>query len=291
MRVEPERGNVVAAGVVALATLVYLLNDRFDDKWDVGIHLVYSGAAAAFALAAAASSSSGDERPRAWESILFLGSFVLAVAALVRLADVLGADDPPNAAGTIVWVGLLLAALMAWFASSRDSGISTLVAATTLGVVVVAFVEWAFDPEETDTFRAVLLVLAIAFAAAAARWQEDRPHHAVGLVNTAGLSILALAFTFAAGLLLGSFGFGGGSEQVGWGWELCILGAGAALIAYGTVFRQSGPGYLGTVNLLAFVVLAAGPDPDGPSLVGWPLVLIALTGALLAAGVQGARRS
>jgi hypothetical protein len=50
LRPLPHRGDVVAAGAVALAALVALLQVRFDETWGKGVHLLY--AAAALALVA-----------------------------------------------------------------------------------------------------------------------------------------------------------------------------------------------------------------------------------------------
>ena len=47
LRPLPHRGDVVAAGAVALAALVALLQVRFDDTWSNGIHFVYAPTAAA----------------------------------------------------------------------------------------------------------------------------------------------------------------------------------------------------------------------------------------------------
>jgi peptidoglycan/LPS O-acetylase OafA/YrhL len=290
VRPNSENGPVIAAGVVVLTTLVYVLNVRFDGTWGQGIHLIYSGLAAGAVVAMAAMAPREGERQPAWQALLYVAAFVLALAALVNLADVLGADDPPNASGTIVWVGSLLVGLTAWLATSRDSGISTLLAAVTFGAVALAFVDWVFSPEEVDTFRWILLLLTVGFALVAASQRDARAHHAVGFVNAAGLSALGLGSTFAVEAFLGGlFGGGGGSAEAGWGWELFLLCAGFALVAYAVIDRQSGPGYLGVANLLLFLVIAAGPDPDGASLIGWPLVLIAVAGALLTLGLRRVR--
>ena len=48
LRPLPHRGDVVAAGAVALAALVALLQVRFDDTWGKGVHFAYAAAALAF---------------------------------------------------------------------------------------------------------------------------------------------------------------------------------------------------------------------------------------------------
>jgi hypothetical protein len=83
----------------------------------------------------------------------------------------------------------------------------------------------------------------------------------------------------------------GGGESAGWGWELIVIGAAFALILYAARERQAGPAYLGALNLLAFVLLAAAPGEDGPSLIGWPLVLLVVAGTLIAAALRDPRRA
>jgi hypothetical protein len=297
LRPEPEQGNLTAAAVVALTVLVATVNARFGGEWGVGIHLVYTGAAALAVIGMAAMSPrpfAGD-RPATWQSVLFVASFVLLFGTLANLADVLGADDAPfGASGTIVWVGLILVALTIWFARGWNSGISNLLGALTLLGVILAFVDWVFTPEEVDTFRWILLFAAVGFGAYGVATSDREPDHAVGDVNTAGVALLALAGTFivetiVAGIFGAFGGVGSSGPDVGWGWELVLLVGAALLIAYAVTAWRAGPGYLGAANLLAFVVLAAGPGDDGPSLIGWPLVLILVTIGLFALARGGGR--
>jgi hypothetical protein len=290
----PAAGNedATAAAAVALTVLVVVVNFRFGDEWGQGIHLVYTAAAAFAVVGMAAMSPRPDDRPAGWQSVLFVASFALTLLMLGHLADTLGADQPFNAAGTIVWVGLLLIGLMAWFATGWNSGIATLLAAVTAVGVIVAFIEWVFNPDDVDTFRWILLLIALGFGALGAMRRPTDPHRGVGFVNAAGLALFALAATFLAESVFGVFGSISGTSAsfgVGWGWELVVLAGAAALIAYSIVAGQAGPGYLGVLNLFAFVLLAAAPGEDGPSLIGWPLVLIIVTAGLFALARGGAR--
>lgn len=283
LKADPERGSAISAGAVAMALTVIVLNVRFDDEWGVGVHLVYSAAAAALAIALALSVPAGEGRPPTWHSTLFVVSFVLGFAALANLADVLGAEGDLSS-GTIVWVGLLLAGLMFWFARVYDSGVAALLDALTTLVVVVAFVDWVFDPDEINTFRWVLLVTAVALAAYGLMGGDEERHRRIGWVNASGAAVLGIAGTYG----IEAFGglFEGGGVEAGTGWELVVLAGGAALIAYTATFLRSGPAYLGVANLFAFVVLAASASDDGPSLVGWPLVLLLATAVLLAVALR-----
>jgi hypothetical protein len=222
-----------------------------------------------------------------WHSVLFVTAFLLVLEALSYLAEVLGADGGlASAPGTIVWTGLLLLALAGFFALRFGSGIAALFAAVTAVVVVVAFVDWVFSPEEISTFRVVLLVTAVALGARAWMTRPDRPHQANGLVVAAGLAILAIVGTFAVEALQGALGglLGGESqpfEQPGEEWEIVMLLAGAALVAWTWLGGASGPAYLGTAALVSFLVFAGLPGEDGPSLIGWPIVLAIAAAVLL----------
>ena len=246
-------------------------------------------AAAVIAIAALSPRTSAGSRPAGWQSVLFVAAFVLFLGALGTLADVLGTEDLFDSSGTLVWVGLLLVALAAWFARTFDSGISTLLATVTLAAVIVAFVDWVFSPEEVDTFRWVLLAIAVGFAAVGESRRVADPDHAAGWVNASGLALLTIALTFAAAAVVGAVGFGTGpsGSEVGAGWELVILAGGALLVVWSVLAAKAGPGYLGVANLFAFAVLAAVPGEDGPSLIGWPIVLVIATAALLVAAFRG----
>jgi len=304
LRPDPTRGELVAAAATALTLTVAFVNSRFDAEWGTGIHLVYTAIAAAVVIAMAAQSArpvgseaaatpEGDvvsrARPATWQSVLFVAAFILAAGTLGELADVLGSDGVFASTGTTVWVGLLLVGLMAWFATGWNSGISTLLGVVTLAVVIVSFIDWVFSPEEVDTFRWIFLLIALGFVAVGAVRRQSEPQHAVGWMNAAGLAVLAIALTFAAEALIGAFnpfGEGGDVDQPGTGWELIVLLGGVVLIAYSVMTAQAGPGYLGVANLIAFGALASTPGEDGPSLIGWPLVLILVTGALLAVALR-----
>jgi hypothetical protein len=294
-----ERGNVSAAAAVSLTLLVAIVNARFGAEWGQGIHLVYTAAAALVVLRMTAASPRLEpmrggvrlERPATWQSVLFITTFALVFGTLVNLADVLGAEDPPfGASATMVWIGLILIALSFWFSTGWNSGIATLFGTVTFVVVVVAFVDWVFSPDDVDTFRWILLLTAAVLAAGGAMRRPVAPEHAAGYVNAAGLAILALALTFVAESYIAFFSDPsaiGTAFDVGWGWELLILAAAALLVAYSVAAWQAGPGYLGALNLVAFISLAAGPGEDGPSLIGWPLVLILATLALFAMRSRG----
>ena len=143
-----------------------------------------------------------------------------------------------------------------------------------------------FDPDGAGTFRWVLLFTAAGLAAYGLMGGDEERHRRVGYVNGAGVALLAIALTYGIESLGGIFGGGGSGVEAGTGWELVLLAGGAALIAYTAAFARSGPAYLGLANLFAFVILAGAASNDGPSLVGWPLLLLLGTAGLLAVALR-----
>jgi hypothetical protein len=282
LRPLPHRGDVVAAGAVALAALVALLQVRFDLSWGKGIHLLYAAAALAFVGTLALRAEREGDAPRAYQSALLAATFALAVPALARLALVLGSDSL-DSSGTLAWVGGTLAALGFGLAAARGSALCVLLGAVSLVVAVLGFVDLLFSPEGIGTFRWLLLALVAALAAATVASRDDYPARAVALANAGGLTALALALTFVFGQVFASLLFGPGA---GTGWELFLYACGFGLCAFSAVDRAPGPGWIGVAVLLATTVTAAGGKA---TLIGWPLVLAVGAGGLLAIGLRPSR--
>lgn len=280
------RGELVAAGVVVLATGVLLTLGRFEDQWSSTVRLVVVALCAALVLGLAWLAPQEDVAPRVYASVLLVAGFPLAFVSLSLLAQTLGADGP-SAAGTITWTGAVLSAGYATLARRRRSAICTLLAGATGVVTLVAFVTWVFDPDGLAIYRWLLLACILALGTGALRLRDTERRHAVSLIDVVGLGALGLAALNAVSLigadLLVGFGEGGGSSRsAGTGWEIVLLLVGCGLVAYAAVDREPGPGYLGAFVLLAFVLTAAG----GGSLVGWPIILVLIGGAALVAGLR-----
>src|SRR5881227_3230030 len=175
LRPEPHRGDVVAAGVAALVTAIYVLETRFEQTWGVGVRLVIEALATVFVGVLAVQAPVEGERPRAYQSVLYVATFLLAILALKSLADVLGANRPISAPGTFVWIGLLLLALCAWFSARRNSAIMTLLGAGSFAVAVEGFIQWVFSPNGATTFRWILVLLIGAFVLASLNQRGARP--------------------------------------------------------------------------------------------------------------------
>jgi hypothetical protein len=292
LRVDPSRGPLVAGGIVALVLASLLIGTRFDGDWSDGALLLVSALPALLAVAVSLLAPDEPVPLGPWLSAVLVTAFLLTVAALSDLAEVLGAEDGISASGTLTWVGVLATLLAAYFAWSRNSAICALLAGASATITLLALVDWIFDLDNPlKTFRWLLLLAAAGLAAASVAVGAARERHGTALVNTAGIAVFGLALTFAAEALvsaLSSAFTGGGAETTaGWGWELVILAGGLGLLAYAVLRREPGPGYLAAVNLLAFALISAQTE-DGPSLLGWPLVLLLISLGLLLAGLRRA---
>jgi hypothetical protein len=286
LRPKPFRGDVIAAGIVVLVTLVWLLEGRFDDDWRAGVHLLYAVLATGLAGVLAALAPMEREAPRAYQSVLYVATFTLAIAALMNLADVLGAAGSLGGAGARAWAFSALAALALVFATRRNSAVSTLLGALSGGVAVLSFVQWAFDAGSAATARWVLLGLMVVFAFAALGQRDRHRPHGVALVDAAGAAVAVIGVTLLTEAIFGGMaiareGEGPYEATVAWGWELVLLGAGFGLIAYSSVDRERGPAYLGVLCLIEFVLLAS-----SGGFAGWPLILLAIALALLVIGLR-----
>jgi hypothetical protein len=283
----PHRGDLIAAAAVPLTVAVAMINVRFDDEWGRGVLLVLSLLATLLVLGMGLLAPLEDERPRAYQTVLLLGGLFLLGITLIRLAEVFGVEEPLDASGSVFWMSLVLGGVAAFPAWELRSPICALVEFVAGGVAVLAFVDLVFDPEGPSTFRWVLQGLIVVYVALHLQFRERWPRHAVHLINAAGLAAIAIAVSFA-GFLIIPFA-SGESGAAGTGWELVIVTAGFGLVAYAAVEREPGPGYLGFLTLLLFVLMAGVPGDDGASLVGWPLLLLLLGGLGVAAGLRPRR--
>jgi hypothetical protein len=292
LRPKPFRGDVVAAGVVVLTTLVWTVTVRFASAWGHGVHLGYATVAWAFVTAMAVLAPLEDGTPRAYQSVLYVASVALFIDAVVQLGQVLGSDGA-GSPGTATWVLAAVAVYALGFATRRNSAVCTLLGALAGGLAVLVAVNWIWSPDGFASFRWVLVALMVVFGFAAIGQRDRHLRHGVALIDAAGLGALAIALSFIVEHgLRGLVDEGGESSLapivgVAWGWELLILATGFGLIAYSSVDRQPGPAYLGVLNLIAFAVITSlGVTGAGATLIGWPLALALAAAFLLTIGLR-----
>jgi hypothetical protein len=290
LRPPAHRGPLIAAGAVLFTVGIALEEQRLDEVLPNVVHVLILAAAAALVLGLGLQARLEGARPAAYQSVLLVSGLLLLEGALLELANLLGADfegDLPT--GALVWTSLLLCAAALYPAVRRNSAICGMVAALALGVAILSAANWIFGAESQAVYRWLLLALALAFVLASLALRGGKPRHAELMVITAGLATLAIALVASVGALVGAFtGFGGGDEGFLPGfWELIVLAAGCGLIAYGAVDRVPGAAWLGLAHLLAFLAAASAGADD--TLLWWPLILLALGGAVLIAGMRPRR--
>ena len=231
LRPHPHRGDVIAAAAVPLAVAALVIELRMT-QWSLGPRFVVVAVIAGLLLTMGWLAELEQEGPRAYHSILLIAGLLILIVALVLVSELLGARRPPGPGG-FAWAFALEAAIAAAAARRANSGACTLIAALAAAVAVEAFAAWVFKPHGLGTFRALLLVLTLAYAVEATRLRDARRRHAVQLANAAGLLALALAFSYAAVSSVTSVAVGPGGiiHRTGaagapFGWKLYLLAVG-----------------------------------------------------------------
>jgi hypothetical protein len=286
LRPPAHRGPLIAAGAVLVTIGVALEEIRLQDELPIGVHLAILAVSAAVMLALGLQARAEGGRPRAFQSALLICGLALLAPALLRLADVLGADFDEFPAGAVTWTSLLLAAAALWPAVWKGSAICALIAAIAAAVAALSFVNWATDASSVTTYRWLLGLAALAFVLVSLALRGPAPRHSEQMVNAAGLAVLAIGLTGVVNGLIGRFvPFGStGGGLLPNGWELVVLAAGCGLVAYGAVDRAPGPVYLGVANLAAFVGSATVFQHE--TLLYWPVLLLALGLVVMAIGLR-----
>jgi hypothetical protein len=287
LRPKPFRGDVVAAGIVVLTTLVVSVALRFADAWPAETHLAYVTVAWGFVTMLALLAELEGEHPRAYQSILYVASIALFVTALIELTRAAGAqDDDVLGAETLTWIATTVMLFALAFAIGRNSAVCTLIGALAGGLATLAAVQWLWSPDSFVPFRWLLLALTCAYGLFAIGQRDRRLRHGVALIDAAGIAVIIIAFSLLDDSTIMIAGNRlRGATSVGWGWELLVLAVGFGLIAYSSVDRQPGPAYLGVLNLAGFAVVTA-QDADSPNFLGWPLVLALAAAFLLVVGLR-----
>jgi hypothetical protein len=288
LRPPPHRGPLIASGAVLLTVGVALTELRLGSQVGAGVHLLILAVATAAVLGLGLQAPNEDGRPPAYQSVLLVCGLLLLYAALLRLADALGADPGSLAPATVVWTGALMAGVSAWTAITRRSAVCALIAAAAAGLALLAAVQWVLHPASFAASRWLLLVLAGGLVLVSLALRASRPRHAELLVDAAALAILAIALQGLAGTLVSSLlPFGPPPVQPLAGfWELVVLATGCGLVAYGAVDRRPGPAWLGVANLVAFVIAVAQGEA---TLRWWPVVLLVLGAGTMLAGLRPRR--
>jgi len=270
----PSRAAALAPAGIGLALFVTMVEFRMSEPWSDGVLLVVA-AVPAILLLALGFGAARDQGSRAASTVFLVAGLVLTAGAIVWLAQIFAGDDSTGGGGTLTWMLALFTAVAAYCASRTRSAACLLIAAlATVGLVNEA-VNWIFDTENMDTFRAILTAcFAVLFLAGLA----VSGRHGTILVAAAGVTVIVSAY-----LLSFAFVFSTEGGNLGWGWDLVTLVQGSALLAYAVAELEPGPAYLAFFVLTVFVVSAAATsgglvlgeplEDQSRSLVGWPLTL------------------
>jgi hypothetical protein len=238
----------------------------------------------------------------AWRAVCLVLGIIFVAFTLEQLVQTIGGD--PDKSGWVFIIFLATAAAAAYAAFVHGLRYGALLAGLALIVSWIALWDAIVDPSAT-AIRWLFLIIGAGLAVAALRLHGDDRREAPELVTAAGIAGLAAGvtalFVLGGALVGGAFAsaFGaepdlaGGSQQ-GDEWNVFLLILAVALIWYGARAPWRGPAYVGTIALIVFIVavgtdVAALFDGDEPGdgVIGWPLLLLALGGAALAAGLLG----
>ena len=285
LRPPSHRGPLIAAGATVLTVGVALQQLRQEEP-DALVQVLVWGGLSALLLWLSVGNPLEGGRPPAYQSVLIVCGLGTLAPALLHLADLMGADlDGGVKAGTGTWVSLVVCGTATLLAVRRNSGIAAFLAAVAGGAFVLLAADWLADPGE-GVVRVLLLAVAVTLVIVSLILRGSRPRQSEQMVNAAGLAILAIPVSAAFGAFFAIFGFGP-SQLLPGSWEAVVLAAGFGLIAYAAVDRAPGPAYLGVANLAAFVaVTTVGAQK---TLEWWPLLMLAVGGLMLAAGLRPAR--
>src|SRR4051812_9956451 len=138
LRPPAHRGPLIASGAVVLTVGVLLEQVRVSPG--NGWQLVIAGAVAAVLLWLAVQARPEGGRPPAWQSALIVCGLLLLYVALLRLAQVLGADlaGLRFPAGALAWTALVETGGAAAISARRNSAIAAPIAAGAPGAALLA---------------------------------------------------------------------------------------------------------------------------------------------------------
>ena len=235
-----------------------------------------------------------------WHAVLMVTGVLLSVLAFGQLWDTVGVNTDTSGFGFLIFA--CVAGLAAFASFGVGAAYQALLAAVAGIGAWVFFFDMILDEPGATAFRWLMLLLCLVYAGLAFALRDREAPQAPELVTAAGIAAVSVGLIgvlAGAGPVLGTLFFGGTpaeGEGQSFIWDLWLLLASLGLVAYGAVARARGPAYVGFVGLLAFVILQGaevsalieGEEPDG-SFVGWPLILLLVGAAGLAAGAVGRR--
>ena len=315
-------GLLLGVGALVLA----IRRGSFDDGWgELALFVVF--ALPAVLLYGGGFLAARDAvSPRQWHGVFIVFGLVFLLFALLQFVDLVGGDTgaPLNAAwifGAIAAAGIAAALLAGVSFGWLAAGIAAIVVWLSLSSEILGD-----DFDDAGTFRGLCVLIAGGLVLAGLLLHrrlggpvhepaahEPPPHarvraHATplelvtagGLAFLLGTGLVSATGAVAAGISSAIAPLGGAPASGGIGepslfWDAVLLVGSLALVAFGSHLGRRGPAYVGALGLTLFVVIV-GLDLDDSSptgtIMGWPLILLALGAAALIASavVPGERR-
>jgi hypothetical protein len=287
-------------GGVLFALGAVILFARKGDDWAAFPLLIVVAVpcAVVFGLGALGGLATGEVAR--WHAVLMVAGVLLSVLAFGQLWDVVGVNTETSGFGFLVFA--CVAGLAAFASFGVGAAYQALLAALAGIAAWLFFFDMILDEPGATAFRWLLLVLCLVYAAVAFALRDREAPQAPEFVTAAGIagvSVGLIGVLAGAGEAFGALFFGATpteGEGQSFIWDLWLLLVSLGLVAYGALVHTRGPAYVGFIGLLAFAILQGaeinalleGEEPDA-SFVGWPLILLLIGVAGLAAGAVGRR--
>ena len=167
------------------------------------VHFLVLGVPAGLILALGLQAPNEDGKPPAYQSVLLVTGLLLLQPALLRLADVLGAENPEDfPAGELTWTLAVVAGVALYASIKRNSAICLLLAAIAGVGALLAGWEWIFAPGTFTASRWLLALSAAALVMAGLMLRDSAPRKSELLIDAAGLAILVIALQGVVGALV-----------------------------------------------------------------------------------------
>jgi hypothetical protein len=290
--------------MLALGALLVLT--RRQGPWtDFELLIVLAVPAAALLVLATRGAGAASDRAESWRAVLAVVGVLLSLLALFRFLDWVGASTRhPLYDAAALGLTALIAAVTARRAQAPY--LVLLAAFAMLGAWMLVWIKVFPDPSG-NTVRWLLLGGGVALLLASALTDlggqtgagEIATAGALGLVAAGILGVFVSGFSNLAFGFLAAGSVGGGappalgghlSGSQTTGWDVYLLVVSLVLIVAAARSRRRGPGYVGVLGILLFLIStaaqlgrAASGHPPSHSVLGWPLVLLLLGVAGLAA--------
>jgi hypothetical protein len=251
-----------------------------------------------FGLGAMAALATGEVAR--WHAVLMVAGVLLSGLAFGQLWDVVGVNTETSGFGFLTFA--CVAGLAGFASFGVGAAYQSLLAALAGIAAWLFFFDMILDDPGATAFRWLLIVLCLVYAAVAFALRDREAPQAPEFVTAAGIagvSVGLIGVIAGAGEAFGGLFFGATpveGEGQSFIWDIWLLLISLGLVAYGAVVHARGPAYVGFLGLLAFALLQGaevnalleGDEPDS-SFVGWPLILLLVGAAGLAAGALGRR--